>query len=116
MQAKNRAANPARKTNYTNEAQQRIVQLILLMFSDVVMGVAPSALAKALHCASSTITRDLDNLATAGLAERDEKTGLWRLTPRLPQQAIKVWTAIDSAERRIAESRQRFSHNPFALS
>lgn len=114
MQAKKHTAKPVRKTDYTNEAQQRIVQLILLMFSDVVLGIAPSALAKALQCTASTITRDLDNLAKAGLAERDEKTGLWRLTPRLPQQAIKVWTAIDNAERRIQESRQRFSHNPFA--
>jgi hypothetical protein len=37
---------------------------------------------------------------------------MWRLTPRLPQQAIKVWTAIDRAERRIEESKNRFSRNP----
>lgn len=102
----------ARKTDYTNEAQQRVIRVILALFSDVVTGLSPAALAKAVGCNAPSITRDLDNLATAGLAERDEATGLWRLTPRLPQQAIKVWTAIDRAERRLADSRARFSRNP----
>lgn len=100
-----------RKTDYTNEAQQRILKLVLVMFGDVVNGYAPSVLAKAMGCKPPIVTRDLDNLATAGLAERDD-SGAWRLTPRLPQQAIKVWTAIDRAERRIEESKNRFSRNP----
>lgn len=101
-----------RKTDYTNEAQQRLVKVVLALFADVVVGLSPSALAKAVGCSAPVITRDLDNLATAGMAERDEATGLWRLTPRLPQQAIKVWSAIDRAERRIEESKNRFSRNP----
>lgn len=101
-----------RKTDYTNEAQQRLVKVILALFADVVMGISPSALAKSVGCTASIMTRDLNNLATAGMAERDEATGLWRLTPRLPQQAIKVWTAIDRAERRIEDSKNRFSRNP----
>ena len=100
-----------RKTDYTNAAQQRILKLVLVLFGDVVNGYTPSALATAMNCAASVITRDLDNLATAGIAERDD-SGAWRLTPRLPQQAIKVWTAIDRAERRIEESKNRFSRNP----
>ncbi len=99
-------------SKYTNAAQQRLIKLQLALFGDVVNGFAPTALAKAVGCSASAMTRDLDNLATAGLAERDEATGLWRLTPRLPQQAIKVWTAIDRAERRLEESRNRFSRTP----
>lgn len=101
-----------RKTDYTNDAQQRLLKIILALFGDVVVGVSPSALAKSVGCSAPVITRDLDNLATAGIAERDEATGMWRLTPSLPQQAIKVWTAIDRAERRIEESKKRFSRNP----
>lgn len=101
-----------RKTVYTNEPQQRLIKLLLVMFGDVINGYAPGVLAKSLGVAGSVITRDLDNLATAGIAERDEASGAWRLTPRLPQQAIKVWTAIDRAERRIEESKSRFSRNP----
>lgn len=101
-----------RATDYTNDAQQRILKVTLALFGDVVTGYSPAALAKAVGCAAPVITRDLDNLKTAGLAERDELTGQWRLTPRLPQQAIKVWNAIDHAQRRIDDARNRFSRNP----
>jgi len=97
-----------RSTDYTNAAQQRLLQVVLALFGDVVNGYAPSALARAVGCSPQVITRDLDNLKTAGMAERDEETGHWRLTPRLPQQAVRVWAAIDRAERRIDEAKARF--------
>lgn len=100
------------QSQYTNAAQQRLIQVVLTLFGDVVNGLAPGAIARSVNASAAAITRDLDNLATAGIAERDEDTGFWRLTPRLPQQAIKVWTAIDRAEQRLAESRQRFSRSP----
>ena len=101
-----------RKTDYTNRAQQRLLQVVLALFADVVQGMAPTALAKAVVCSVPVILRDLDNLATAGLAERDEATGLWRLTQRLPQQSIKVFAALDTAQRRLDEARQRYTRNP----
>lgn len=105
------AAN--RKTDYTNDAQQRILKVVLCLFGDVIQGLQPSAIAKAIGCSAPVVTRDLDNLATAGLATRDETTGLWRLTPRLPQQAIKVFTAIDAAQRRVDEARDRFTRTAY---
>ena len=105
-------ARMTRATDYTNAAQQRILALQLALFGDVVHGFPPSRLADVLGVSASVITRDLDNLRTAGLAERDEATGHWRLTPRLPQQAIKVFNAIDAAARRVEEARNRFTRNP----
>lgn len=102
----------SRTTDYTNAAQQRILQLQMALFSDVVNGLPPSRLAELLRVSASAITRDLDNLRTAGLAERDEVTGHWRLTPRLPQQAIKVFNSIDAAQRRVDEARNRFTRTP----
>lgn len=102
----------SRATDYTNAAQQRILHLQLALFADVVHGLPPSKLAELLRVSASAITRDLDNLRTAGLAERDEATGHWRLTPRLPQQAIKVFNSIDTAQRRVDEARNRFTRNP----
>ena len=101
-----------RATDYTNAAQQRILQLQLALFGDVVRGYPPSKLAELLNVSASAITRDLDNLRTAGVAERDDATGNWRLTPRLPQQSIKVFNAIDAAQRRVDEARNRFTRNP----
>ncbi len=101
-----------RATDYTNDAQQRLMRLTLALFSDPVNGYPPAALAKAVGVSASTITRDLDNLRTGGWAERDEATGHWRLTPCLPQQAIKVLNSIDRAQRRVDEVRNRFTRNP----
>ena len=101
-----------RATDYTNEPQQRLMKLTVALFGDVVSGYPPAALAKALGVSPSVITRDLDNLCTGGWAERDEATGHWRLTPRLPQQSIKVFNAIDTAQRRVDEARNRFTRNP----
>lgn len=103
----------SRQTDYTNAAQQRVIQLILLMFGDVVQGYTPSSLAKQLGCSATVMTRDLDNLRTAGVAEYDESTGRWRLTTRLPQQTIKVWTAIDRAERQLQEAKNRFTRTDY---
>lgn len=102
----------SRDTDYTNEAQQRLMKVVIALFGDVIHGYPPSTLAKAVECSASVITRDLDNLRTAGWAERDEGTGHWRLTPRLPQQAIKVFNALDAAQRRVDEARNRFTRNP----
>ena len=101
-----------RATDYTNDAQQRILNLLLALFGDAVSGYPPSKLADLLSCTASAITRDLDNLRTAGLAERDDGTGCWRLTPRLPQQSIKVFNSIDTAQRRVDEARNRFTRTP----
>jgi DNA-binding IclR family transcriptional regulator len=97
---------------YTNAAQQRIVKLILVLFGDAIRGYTPTELARAVSCSAAVMTRDLDNLATAGIAERVEETGRWRLTPRLPQQTIKIWTRIDAAERELQEARNRFTRDP----
>lgn len=101
-----------RKTDYTNAAQQRLLRVVMVLFGDVVFGVSPSALAKEIGCAQSVITRDLDNLRTSGFAEKDESTGHWRLTPRLPQQAIKALNSIDRAARKVDEARNRYTRNP----
>jgi len=97
---------------YTNDAQQRLIKVLLTLFGHVVNGLPPSAIAREVGCSAAVMTRDLANLREAGVAERDETTGHWRLTPRLPQQAIKVWNAIDAAEKRLQEARNRFNRNP----
>jgi DNA-binding IclR family transcriptional regulator len=98
--------------DYTNDAQQRLIKVILLMFGHVVHGLPPSAIAREVGCSAAVMTRDLANLRAAGIADKDEATGHWRLTPRLPQQVFKVMAAIDSAERRITEVKQRFTKQP----
>ena len=97
---------------YRNKAQLRLVKVILVLFNDVVNGLSPTAIAREVGCSAAVCTRDMANLAEAGIAEKVEGSGCWRLTPRLPQQAIKVWTSVDQHERRVQEARQRFNRNP----
>lgn len=102
-----------RKTDYTNAAQQRILKLVLVLFGDVATGYKPAALAKALGCNPSVITRDLDNLRTAGVAEYDEATCNWRLTELFPQQADRVWLAMGRAGRNLDDQRNNIARTAF---
>jgi DNA-binding IclR family transcriptional regulator len=97
---------------YRNDAQQRILKELFVLFGHVVNGLPPGAIAKAVDCSGAVMTRDLANLSLAGLVEKDEKTGYWRLTQRLPQQCFKVLAEIDAAERRLNEVKNRFTRNP----
>jgi DNA-binding IclR family transcriptional regulator len=91
-------------SDYTNAAQQRLLRIVLALFGDVVNGYTPGQLCRLTGHRPDATTRDLANLVTAGLAERDED-GRYRLTPRLPQQAVKVYAALGRAETRLGETR-----------
>lgn len=99
----------SRTANYTNAAQQRILALVLYLFGDVANGYRPAALAQALGCSASAMTRDLDNLRTAGLAEYVEQTCCWRLTSRLPNQAAKVYAAAATQARQFDHLAHHFN-------
>ena len=97
---------------YRNEAQQRILKVVLVLFGHVLRGLSPSAIAREVKCSNAVMTRDLANLVMAGMVEKDETSGCYRLTQRLPQQCFKVLAEIDNAERRITEVKNRFTRNP----
>lgn len=98
-------------TKYAHEGQQRLLKLITLLAGHELTGAAPSDLARAQDCAPSLMTRDLANLALAGFAEHVPETGRWRLSPQVVQIAIKHMTALDQAERRLADVRNRYSRS-----
>lgn len=97
--------------DHSNAAQQRLIQLILALFGDVVNGYLPSQLMSMTGASASATTRDLANLVTAGLAEFDEETRHYRLTGRLPNQAVKVYAALGRAETRLAETKAAIHRN-----
>lgn len=94
-------------------AQRRIVQVITVLAGNELMGLAPSEIQRALQITSaSTVTRDLGVLKDLGVAEQIQETGRWRLGPRIVQIAIAHATAMEKAERRLGELKQRFSREP----
>jgi DNA-binding IclR family transcriptional regulator len=96
---------------YTNDAQQRILKVVMLLGEDVVTGLAPAQIAKELNVPAPYITRDLENLNTAGWAFQQEETGRWLLGAKPGALGVKVMASLDRAERKVAEARNRFTRN-----
>ena len=99
----------SRTTNYTNAAQQRLLQLIDLLAGHELQGLAPTAIARALDCSGTVVTRDLDNLRTAGWAERTPDHERWRLSPHVVQISLKHAAGIQAGQQNINDVVQRFS-------
>lgn len=101
-----------RKTDYSNAAQQRVLDLITLLAGHELQGLAPGEIAKAMKVSPGMVTRDLYNLAVKGVAEQIAETGRWRLGPRLVQVALAFTQAVQRNATRLAEINQRYTRQP----
>ena len=97
-----------RAPDYTNAAQQRLLQLIDLLAGHELQGLTPGEIAKALAVNGSTVTRDLDNLRTAGWAELTPKGDRWRLTPHVLQISLRYATALNAGAQQWRDVQQRY--------
>lgn len=86
--------------------------MVTTLFGDVVQGVYAKQICQALGETPSNIHRDLVNLQKAGWAMQDETTGAWRIAPRIGQQAIKIFNAIERSQRVVDEARGRYAVTP----
>ncbi|MBV5296314.1 MAG: IclR family transcriptional regulator [Curvibacter lanceolatus] len=98
-----------RATDYTNEAQQRLLRLIDLLAGHELQGLAPAAIAKALGCSPSVVTKDMANLQAAGWAEREPVNNNWRLGPHLIRMSIRHALALNTARQAFDDIVQRYS-------
>lgn len=98
-------------SDYTHEGQQRLLKLVMLLAGNEITGLAPSDIARQQQCSASCVTRDLANLQEAGWAEQVPETSRWRLSPQIVQIALRHMAALDRAEQRLAETRNRFSRS-----
>ncbi len=102
----------ARASMYANTSQQRVLRVLLALSGHEVNGLQPGELARGLKLTPSDITRDLANLHLAGLAEEIVGTGRWRLTPKLVQIGVAMQVAIEEAETKLSDMRQRYTRAP----
>ncbi|MCX7506625.1 IclR family transcriptional regulator [Delftia tsuruhatensis] len=98
-----------RTTDYTNAAQQRVLQLINLLAGHELQGLAPTAIARSMGCSTSVVTRDMANLHSAGWAERTPDGDRWRLSPHVVQISLRHAAAIRAGEQNLQDVVQRFS-------
>ena len=94
---------------YTHEGQQRILRLVTLLAGHEITGVAPADIARQQGCNASAVTRDLANLQQAGWAEQVPETGRWRLSPQIVQISVAHAAAMQRAQSRLDETRNRYS-------
>lgn len=97
--------------DYTNEAQQRLMRLVLLLAGHEVHGLAPTAIARDLGANPSVVTRDMANLAAAGWAEKVPATGHWRLGPTPVQLGLRHMAAMTRARDQLEAVANRYSRN-----
>lgn len=94
---------------YDNASQQRGFALAFLLAGHELQGLSPTDMARALNVTPPVITRDLYNLTQAGVVEKIETTGRYRLGPRLVRIALAHLAAMDEAEKRLAQLKKKYT-------
>lgn len=98
---------------YTSEQVQRVLRALLALAGNEFRGMTLKEVSAAINCTTDNTLRALENLRTAGLAERtayDDKR--WMLGPKLPQIAFAFDQALHSAQRELDERRLRYTRTP----
>ena len=101
-----------RTTSYTNAAQQRVLQLIDLLAGHELQGLAPTEIARALGCGAPVVTRDLDNLRTAGWAELHPAGKTWRLAPHAIQISLRYAAGLQMGAQHLQGTQRRYGTPP----
>lgn len=101
-----------RTTSYTNAAQQRLLQLIDLLAGHELAGLAPTEIARALGCTAPVVTRDLDNLRTAGWAELHPGGKTWRLAPHAIQISLRYAAGLQAGSQNLRDTQRRYGTPP----
>ncbi len=98
---------------YTSEQVQRVLRILLALAGNEFRGMTLKEVAEAADCTADNALRGLENLRTAGLAERsayDDKR--WMLGPKVPQIAFHFDQALQKAQRELDERRSRYTRIP----
>ncbi len=97
---------------YRSSTQQRILLCLTRLAGHEVNGMTPGELARVARITPANATKDLANLAIAGLAEQMPDTGRWRLGPKIIQMALAHMQGIERAKGKLNETEQRYSRAP----
>jgi len=87
----------------------RALEMVEALAADPLRGLTNKDLAAALRCPPSYVTRTADSLIAKGWAVKDENTGRFRIARQAARVGIKVMSALDQAERQLAETRRNFT-------
>lgn len=97
-----------RKTDYTNDAVLRTLDMLELLCGALPDGLANKDIAAALNCPPPTVTRTVESLIHKGWAERTPG-GLFRLTSRFPRLTFRVLASFESAGTRLDSMKRNYT-------
>lgn len=97
-----------RKTDYTNDAVLRALDLLELLCGALPDGMANKDIAIALNCPPPTVTRTVESLIHKGWVERTPG-GQFRLTPRFPRLTFRVLASFESAGTRLDDMKRNYT-------
>ncbi|EPJ9744626.1 TPA: hypothetical protein NH808_002420 [Pseudomonas aeruginosa] len=98
---------------YRSEQVQRTLRVMLALAANEFRGLLLKEVAVAAECDASAALRALENLRTAGLADRSPHDHhRWLLGPRLVQVAFAFDEALRKAQHELDERRQRYTRTP----
>lgn len=96
-----------------NQPTRRALKLLFLLQGHTFEGLRLKPLADALQATPSTVLRDLEVLASEGIAERiPGRDEYWRLSPRIVQLARAHEQELLRLRQRLDETEQRYSRTP----
>ena len=96
---------------YVSDTSQRLLRTLDVLFGHEIDGLLPGEIGKLVGCSPANTTRDLANLLEAGMCERIDGRGSYRVSARLASRALASLNAIDEAARQMADLRQRYTTN-----
>lgn len=104
-------SNTSTSPDYKNEAQQRLMRLVMTLAGHELHGLAPVDIIRLTGHTAAQVTRDMANLEQGEWAERITNTGRWRLGPAIVRIGVKYAVTADQAMSRIQQMHQRYSAN-----
>ncbi|UVK85205.1 hypothetical protein LOY46_11175 [Pseudomonas sichuanensis] len=103
----------SRDDKYTSEQVQRVLRVMLALAGNEFRGMTLKEVATAADCTNDNALRALENLRTAGLADRSPHDHhRWLLGPRLVQVSFAFDEALSKAQHELNERRQRYTRTP----
>jgi DNA-binding IclR family transcriptional regulator len=88
---------------------ERMLDLIEALSGCAVNGVSNKALAEALGCSPTDVSRDMPTLINKGWARKDSETGHFHPTARMGQVFGRILADINKAETRLADIKHNFT-------
>lgn len=93
----------------TSDQVLRALQMVECLAAEPLRGLTNKDIAAALRVPPSYVTRTAASLIEAGWAIKDESTGRFRIGRTAARVGIKTLSALDQAEKQLAEVRRNFT-------